>query len=355
MLKKIRFSELSILYFTILFFALTLIGLTYKTSLGQNNSENFLNYYLKIIFGPINVFLIWLAVIGLIGFSIKFSVFLLNAVKNGEGAANFLSKTFLKNSLKTLLLEFKTTLKISGLIILMLVILTAAVSKLNILVTNSLKDELILRWDYSLTGSYPFLSLQSLTYPPFFLNATIFSFTNFAVFLIASAIYIFYTNRKIFFELATAFCLELILMFPIWFYLPALSPQDRLIENIYRLPIPQEIKPALQTYHPQKEVVDFLNSVRNYKEGFKNLPTTTFPSAHVAWTVILAFYLFRLNWLLALMVSPVLALSILGTVFLAQHYFVDIPAGILVAIIAFYLTSIYFRYLRRHVPPPKLL
>ncbi|MEK7086938.1 MAG: phosphatase PAP2 family protein, partial [Patescibacteria group bacterium] len=67
---------------------------------------------------------------------------------------------------------------------------------------------------------------------------------------------------------------------------------------------------------------------------------------HVFWAVLLGYYIYRAKKWFAIIISPILILSSFGTVFFAQHYFVDVPAGILTAFAAIFLTTIYFNRLR---------
>ena len=143
--------------------------------------------------------------------------------------------------------------------------------------------------------------------------------------------YLFYANQKLFREAAVAFCLSSLLAFSGWALFPVLSPHDGFIDNVYELPIFAEAQVYVQVYHPQEEVHAFLTDIRESKENLTVFPTSTFPSAHVTWAGLLVYYVYRLHRWLLIGAVPLAVLSSFGTFFFAQHYFVDVPAGILVS------------------------
>jgi len=146
----------------------------------------------------------------------------------------------------------------------------------------------------------------------------------------------------------------LMILYASWLVFPVLSPHDRFIDNIYKLPVSTTIQRYVENYQPQQEIKVFLEGMRESKEGLGVLPTSTFPSAHVAWAVLLVYYAWRLQPMLGLIAFPFAALSSLGTFLFAQHYFVDLPAGILVSVfsiwIAHWLVKKQERPSRQRVP-----
>src|SRR5262249_28620401 len=109
-----------------------------------------------------------------------------------------------------------------------------------------------------------------------------------------------------------------------------LSPQDRYINDVYRLPNSPDLAAAIANYHPQPEIADFLSTTRENKSGLPAMPTSTLPSAHVFWAAIAGYYLFRARGAFGWIALPFLIASSLGPIVLAQHYFLDVPAAIAV-------------------------
>jgi len=116
-----------------------------------------------------------------------------------------------------------------------------------------------------------------------------------------------------------------------------MSPHDRFIHNVYDLSIPTSVEPYLESYVPHQEIATFLDGMRERKKDLSVMPTSTFPSAHVAWGAFLVYYAYRVQRWLVVLALPFAIFSSIGTFLLAQHYFVDLPAGILVAVVAIYI------------------
>lgn len=131
-------------------------------------------------------------------------------------------------------------------------------------------------------------------------------------------------------------------MLPLWLMFPALSPQDRFIDNVYRLDVPVSIGEELSLYVPDVQVKQFLTEIRADKEESSSpfMPTSTMPSAHIVWIILIGYYLFKTRIIFGFLSLPLLLLSGFGTVFLAQHYFVDVIGGIFIAGVAITVVSL---------------
>ncbi|MFA5767048.1 MAG: phosphatase PAP2 family protein [Candidatus Paceibacterota bacterium] len=213
-----------------------------------------------------------------------------------------------------------------------IILSSLALTPLNQISSVRLRDGFLMGIDSSLTGVYPSFYLASIDFPNWLTQSIIFSFDGLAVFLSLAAIYVFFEKRELFRQLCAAMCAMFLLMFPLWMIFPALSPQDRYIDNIYNLPVSAAISEQVSSYDPAPAVGEFLERVRAQKDESNSpfLPTSTMPSAHTAWILMLGYYVFRVRKAAGLIFAPVVVLTILGTVFLAQHYFIDIVGGITV-------------------------
>jgi hypothetical protein len=219
-------------------------------------------------------------------------------------------------------------------------IVALAMGDANMFAPVRLQDVRVIGWEHAIFGNYVFAALGAVHYPHWLIVFIIFSFENMALFLIGAGILLAYVARKRFRELLVAFCIGIFAMVPLWLMLPVLSPQDRFIDNVYQLPMPPQIAAAVANYHPQQEIIDFLQKIRTGKVGLPALPTSTIPSAHIFWATLAGYYLFRAKkpWNIAGWITlPFLLASSFGTVLLAQHYFTDIPAGLAVAVLAIWL------------------
>jgi hypothetical protein len=221
-----------------------------------------------------------------------------------------------------------------------LTIVSFAMGEANMFAPAHLHDQLVIGWEHAIFGAYVFAALGAIHYPHWLIEFIIFSFQNMALILIGVGIFLSYVSRERFRELLVAFCIGILAMVPLWLMLPVLSPQDRFINDVYKLPNPPQLALAIADYHPQPEIASFLQSIRKDKTGLPALPTSTIPSAHVFWAAITGYYLFRarrpwrwLGWI----VLPFLIASTFGTMLLAQHYFMDVPAGLTIAALSIWL------------------
>jgi len=222
-----------------------------------------------------------------------------------------------------------------------LFVLSLILGQIDVLNASRLQDNFLLSWDKWLTGKHLFISLANTNFPSWFLESTIFSFGILPVAVMVFGFVAAEYRLEMFKKFTAAFSLALLIMLTIWISLPALSPQDGFIDNVYTLPISTEIKTELTTYDPPKEIKEFLASVRERKGGLGGvMPTPTFPSAHVTWGILALIYAFRAKKLWGWILLPLVALSTFGTNLLAQHYFVDILGGIAVAVVAVVLVDI---------------
>lgn len=220
---------------------------------------------------------------------------------------------------------------------------SSALGQLNIFNSTRLRDELLFRFDTLLTGTFPPLAVGSFSYPAWFIGAVEFSFMHLVWVLLVFGAYLFIAHQQLFREAIGAFFLGLMILYAGWLVFPVLSPHDRFIDNVYELPTVEAVQPYVDNYQPQKEIAAFLQGMRERKEDLSVLPTSTFPSAHVAWATILVYYAWRLWPWLGLIAFPFAVVSSVGTFLFAQHYFVDLTAGILVSVLAIFLVRLIVR------------
>lgn len=218
--------------------------------------------------------------------------------------------------------------------ILFITLAALVMGEANMMAPPRLQDQAVISIEHALFGNYVFAALGAIHYPHPLIVFIIWSFGNMALILIGAGIIIAYLAPSRFRELIVAFSIGILLMIPLWIMVPVLSPQDRYIDNRYNLPMSSSLVFAVKNYHPQVEIADFLSSVRTDKQGLPALPTSTFPSAHVFWASIAAYYLFKTKKWLGWISLPLLLASTFGTVLLAQHYFLDVPAGMAIAALA---------------------
>ena len=222
---------------------------------------------------------------------------------------------------------------------LFVIIMSFVLDSLSAINKMRLIDVTLLNIEKAMFGNYGFMIWTAAPYPDLFARFIVISFEGMSGILIAAAIAIACVRRDVLRHLAAAFCLAMLLMVPLWLVFPALSPQDRFIDNVYHLSVPTEIASAVSNFHPVPPIGDFLAKVRAGKQRLADLPTSTMPSAHTAWAVLVGWYLFRAKKWFGWIALPFLIGSTLGTIILAQHYFLDPVIGFVIAGFAIWATD----------------
>lgn len=333
MREKLRKPE------AVMWLAIFFLGTAYflLSFVNQRGGEEVFSYYLRLNTQGARSFLFWLALVGYGAGSVRLAVFLFLAGMRGENPLAFFAKGRLEDARRSLLRTGKDLLFLATPLIIGFSALSLAIGQLNIFNIPRLKDELLAHWDLLFTGTYPSFSLGLGVWPGWFVKLVEVSFLYLGMALLAFALYAFFWKRNILREAVAAFFVGIMILFLGWTLFPAMSPHDRFLDNVYGLSVPPSVQEYVADYHPQEEIRSFLESIRERKGGLRHFPTTTMPSAHVAWATLLAYYAWRAHRWLGLAVLPFALFSMLGTVLFAQHYFVDIPAGIGVSAVSILL------------------
>ncbi|OHA66474.1 MAG: hypothetical protein A2672_01320 [Candidatus Wildermuthbacteria bacterium RIFCSPHIGHO2_01_FULL_49_22b] len=324
--EKLRKPE-AVVWLAIFFLGVAYLLLSFFNKGGEGDA---FSYYLRLNTQGVRSFLFWLALVGYGAGSVRLAVFLFAAGMRGENPLAFFSKERVEKARHYFSRLGKDLLFLVAPLIIGFYVMSLAIGQLNLFNASNLKDELLLQWDFFLTGIYPSLSLGLGAWPGWFVKLVEVSFLYLGMALLAFAFYAFFWRRNIFREAVAAFFAGIMILFLGWTLFPAMSPHDRFLDNVYGLSVPPLVQEYVNDYRPQEEIRSFLSYIRERKEGLSYLPTTTMPSAHVAWATLLAYYAWRAHRWLGLAVLPFALLSMLGTVLFAQHYFVDIPMGMLV-------------------------
>ena len=304
------------------------------------DEADFFSYYLHLALGPVaDALLLTILVCSLggliyVGFSL-----ILGAVYHERDPREFFSRRFLVQKTKSILKGVFDVITLGGPVILTLVFVSLSMAYINPVSITRLMDDRIVKWDKALTGGYPFVVLNTIAFPDWFINAVDFSYMNLPLILIALALYIFVFHRSVFEEMGAVFCLRLVIMIFSWQVIPVMSPHDRFIDNVYQLPNSSQMEEALKERQPHPLIQNFLSETRERKNRSLDgtMPTSTLPSAHVAWAALIVYYAYRTEKRFLWVLFPIAVLSTIGTILFAQHYFVDIPAGILVTALSIYL------------------
>ena len=198
--------------------------------------------------------------------------------------------------------------------------LLIALSGITADVQGRIANEMLLGWDEAVFGVYPFIWLHTAANslkPVFdFLSPLIiYSFQGLSLVIGATMIF-FMKNRKIYPALVSSFFIAMGIGLFFWWAVPANSP------NNYYL----SVERSIPGYDPNRFVAEFEEKVRSRQQ--KLPPISTFPSSHVNWGMQIVFFWAVYDRRTLFVSVPWFLLMALGTVYLAQHYAVDILLGI---------------------------
>ena len=202
-------------------------------------------------------------------------------------------------------------------------------------------SEIFLQIDNMVFGAYiPFwLQSSSNSLKPLFDNLsfliiTVYRSLPFLLGILFSLLFVF--KPYYFYKAFISFFVMFLIGLPLWFFFPAVSPLDAYIDNVLNVPPPLYLQTTLSEYHPNANVKSYLVSVTALSEesGNQFFAITTMPSMHVAWSLLILVFGVILWRPLVILLIPYFLLNALATVYLLQHYSVDIPTGIVVGIVS---------------------
>jgi hypothetical protein len=199
-------------------------------------------------------------------------------------------------------------------------------------------NELLMRADHAIFGTYvPFemheqLLFQSLSAPLVFCYLKL----SLAMAVVFVGLCMFQFGR--FRQFVLAFLTIGFLAQPIWFALPATTPDEAYRLNRVGVKVPLEI--GLETAAPIAHLNHDVFNLLEQLEPFQSVPAggrffiTSLPSMHVAWGILVVWFGATLDRRLAIVLIAWGLLNAVGAVFTLQHYAVDAVAGGVVTVVA---------------------
>ncbi len=212
---------------------------------------------------------------------------------------------------------------------------------------DALITDSLLSLDRILFGTYPFIALHGMIPSPWNTIAStliIFSFSYLTAIVSLTIIFLFIVpaSRKHFSFLVLAVFISMFLSMPLWYSFPALSPNNAYLINVFARPIPNDLVASLTRYSPDSPTDAFLARV---SQSQKNLPpVSTIPSMHFVWAAFVVVTLFRFKKILGLLTVPWFFFSSIGTVYLGQHFVVDLVVALPIGACALLLAEIGTRF-----------
>lgn len=295
-----------------------------------------------------NIFFFLLVAFLFLYFLIRFYVILANlVVATVSGTAGQKNLSGLKRNLReTGLFIFSATLSFFRTIIFIFLPFIAVLGILNSasgMLKIDLVDDVLMGIDKQITGVYPFIWLHEiipLHLRTFLSPIIIYSFHHLFLFAVGGTVFYLFIiqTRKFLSVFLTSLFLSLFFALPLWLIFPAHSPNNMYVANIYTRDFPQEISEALAIYEPDQKTKDFL--LYSNKTQKDNPPISTMPSMHIVWAFFVVYFLARLKPKTLIFTLPWFFFSSLGTIYLAQHYFVDALVSIPIVVISILLAEL---------------
>jgi hypothetical protein len=195
----------------------------------------------------------------------------------------------IKNSLMAILILLRPLILITLFFTLIILLFGLIAVRLK----GELIDDQLMEIDKSLFGFYPFLWLVNQVsflgkITPLFIYAFL------GLGLIVGIVWIIFylaDQRKFFSQYIIAMTSVVTIALPLWFSFPANTPQNTYLNNVYHKEINPSLKKLVKDYQANKYLLDFHKEV-GVKPG-DIAPVSTMPSMHVAWAIIIVYYLFQ--------------------------------------------------------------
>lgn len=165
------------------------------------------------------------------------------------------------------------------------------------------------------------------------------AYRSLGVFLGLLLLFLLFTNDRLFAQMFLSCLFSILVAFPLWYVFPAMSPVIAYWHPIVEPHPSTAVQSVLELYEPNGNLLRYMEERVALDEGFPDgfLNITAIPSMHISWGTLLLYFSLAAWRPLALVIVPYVLLNMLSTVYLMQHYAVDIPAGILVALLSILL------------------
>lgn len=163
---------------------------------------------------------------------------------------------------------------------------------------------------------------------------------------IASAVFIvlLIKNVALLKKMILTLFLAAMISFPIWITVPAISPVGMYVSDTLSVGIPEKISDYIKSYPVSERLANnsvAIDQTYTFLKGAQSIQT--FPSMHGAWAFIDGYFIFMVWPPLLIIFLPFLLGTMTGAMYVAQHYAVDIIAGILVATLTIIIVNYIYR------------
>lgn len=196
------------------------------------------------------------------------------------------------------------------------------------------------RFERVLLGGLPAIPLINLFSGILFESITLYTYFYFVVGFMIMLIIIAFFDKKIFRQTFVAFFLSSIISIPIFTAIPIVSPDALYLTSVLKTDTVD--LPPLGTFKASSHFSSlntFFHSVWISEDG-TYFSVSSFPSLHATWGLLAVLGIFKLRRkILSAFFAVWLIFNSLGTFYTLQHYALDTVAGLLFAVLMFYLAG----------------
>lgn len=143
------------------------------------------------------------------------------------------------------------------------------------------------------------------------------------------------------FRVSVVFALSVFASVPFWVAFPALTPNETFLSNKLHAEVAPSLQHELASFAPNPLMSQIFTSIAENrdtgKDGYYGI--TTIPSMHITWSVFVLYYGILLYRKFAIYLVPYFILTVFSTIFLLQHFTLDIIAGIIVGVVLIFLVE----------------
>lgn len=211
-------------------------------------------------------------------------------------------------------------------------------------------SQLFMSMDKGILGFYPELYIQKFSISSTLDCILIQSYCNLPLFFSIVLIGLLLFNKTNFRKFLLAIFIAPFIAMPLWYALPAVTPNEMYRENMFSLHSLSVTQKQYEEAVTSKRLEAYLNLLDKSveKPQQKHPLVSTNPSMHVAWGAIITYFSIILWWPLGFIFIPWLIFNMLATLYTLQHYAVDLPSGLVCATIAIVLTSYLFKFEKKY-------
>lgn len=126
---------------------------------------------------------------------------------------------------------------------------------------------------------------------------------------------------------------------PVWIFVPVGWPQAYYLDNTLNGTFTAVEAEAIAQFHGKAHSPPIEKALREFPSVWRfdrdgALPVSGFPSMHAAWAVLIMYFARKIGWWFCMPAAMVAGASLLGTIYLLQHFLIDLAGGVAIALIA---------------------